>query len=401
MAETKSRPLERTKYPGVFKRGNRYVVVYRDPQGQQRKRAAATIKEALDIKAGVRTDMSRGEYQPQTKVTVQAYYDGWVASYAGRTRNGVRANTVDGYRDQMRLHVLPTLGRRRLAELGPRDVKQLAAELSKEGLSVNSVRLALAPLKAMLATAFEEELIRRNPAANVRIAQPKTATEATPEEPKAKALTPEDLGLLVAKLPEQHRFVVEFLARTGLRIGEAAALRWSDVDFGRQRIQVRRRWYRGTFAPPKSRFGVRDVPISKPLAQSLWQKRGADDALIFATRIGTPMAVTNFYNRVFKPAAVKAGVPWASYHSLRHTCATDLFRAGKNPKQVQAWLGHHSASFTLDTYVHLLPDDIGDAPESFAAPLTGATAGQPDAPNSTPTVEGAEETIAALEAAAV
>lgn len=42
-------------------------------------------------------------------------------------------------------------------------------------------------------------------------------------------------------------------------------------------------------------------------------------------------------------------------------------RAGKNPKQVQAWLGHHAASFTMDTYVHLLPDDVGEAPERFDA----------------------------------
>lgn len=46
----------------------------------------------------------------------------------------------------------------------------------------------------------------------------------------------------------------------------------------------------------------------------------------------------------------------------RPTCATELFKAGKNPKQVQLWLGHHSASFTSDTYVHLLPDDLGESP---------------------------------------
>jgi integrase len=61
----------------------------------------------------------------------------------------------------------------------------------------------------------------------------------------------------------------------------------------------------------------------------------------------------------------RAGVAWASFHTLRHSCATMLFRAGKNPKQVQAWLGHHAASFTMDAYVHLLPDDVGEAPHEF------------------------------------
>jgi hypothetical protein len=63
-------------------------------------------------------------------------------------------------------------------------------------------------------------------------------------------------------------------------------------------------------------------------------------------------------SRVLKPAARSAGVPWVSFHSFRHTCASVLFRAGLNAKQVQAWLGHHSPAFTLGTYVHLVPDDL-------------------------------------------
>jgi integrase len=56
-----------------------------------------------------------------------------------------------------------------------------------------------------------------------------------------------------------------------------------------------------------------------------------------------------------KPAA---GVPWAGPKTLRHTAATLLFRDGWNPKQVQKFMGHHSAAFTLATYVHLLADDM-------------------------------------------
>jgi len=65
---------------------------------------------------------------------------------------------------------------------------------------------------------------------------------------------------------------------------------------------------------------------------------------------------------VIKPAAAAAGVPWAGFHTLRHTCATRLFRAGVNAKQVQHWLGHHSPAFTLDVYVHLLDDDMPESP---------------------------------------
>jgi len=59
------------------------------------------------------------------------------------------------------------------------------------------------------------------------------------------------------------------------------------------------------------------------------------------------------------PACEEAGVEWAGFHTFRHTVASRLFAEGRNVVQVQRWLGHHSASFTLDTYVHLLDGDLG------------------------------------------
>ncbi len=74
---------------------------------------------------------------------------------------------------------------------------------------------------------------------------------------------------------------------------------------------------------------------------------------------GTPFEPGNLRRRVLAPAAEEVGAPWAGFHTFRHTCASMLFERGANAKQVQRWLGHHSASFTLDTYIHLLSDDLG------------------------------------------
>ena len=74
---------------------------------------------------------------------------------------------------------------------------------------------------------------------------------------------------------------------------------------------------------------------------------------------------SNLASRVLKPAARKAGVPWVSFHSFRHTAASAFFRAGWNAKQVQLVLGHHSAAFTLATYVHLITDDLPELPEGW------------------------------------
>jgi len=74
--------------------------------------------------------------------------------------------------------------------------------------------------------------------------------------------------------------------------------------------------------------------------------------------------------RAFKPAAGEAGVPWAGFHTLRHTCASRLFDEGRNAVQVQRWLGHSDPGFTLRTYVDLLNDEPGEplkAPRGVSA----------------------------------
>ena len=81
---------------------------------------------------------------------------------------------------------------------------------------------------------------------------------------------------------------------------------------------------------------------------------------VFATTAGTMQGQTNAY-RWFKEAAREAGVGWAAWHTLRHTCASLDFTHGMSAKQVQIKLGHHSAAFTLSVYVHLLPKDLADA----------------------------------------
>src|SRR6185503_19869704 len=96
--------------------------------------------------------------------------------------------------------------------------------------------------------------------------------------------------------------------------------------------------------------------------------------LVFPSRSGTPLLVENLRRRVLRPAAVKAGAPWAGFHTFRHTCASLLFERGANAVQVQRWLGHHSAAFTLARYIHLLGHDPGE-PLSLEQELGGTRIG--------------------------
>jgi integrase len=350
-------PLEKTSVPGIYRRGGRYVVAYRDPSGKQRRRSAGTMAEARALKAELTADLHRGEYREHSRVTFADYAEEWGRTYSGRTSRGIRPTTLEDYRRDLEVHVTPVLGARRLSQIEPRHIRLLVADLAASGKRPSTVRNIIAPVRALFATAVEDGVIRVSPCAGLRL-----PSGTTPDR-HARALTEDELARLLAEVPEDWRLLVRFLSQTGLRIGELIALRWEDIDLTSRRVRVRRRLYKGVVDAPKSHHGIRDVPLSTVLADDLARHRKTtrfhrDGDLVLSTRLGTNLSAANVLNRVVRPAAVKAKVPWAGLHTLRHTCASMLFRSGWNAKQVQAVLGHHSAAFTLATYVHLIPDDL-------------------------------------------
>jgi integrase len=356
-----------TKHAGIFKRGNRYTARVRDRRGRVRRVSGQTIAEVKAKRAAFETDVARGEWRAASRVTFAEYAADWLDTYTGRTGRGIRPATLADYRRTIEREAVPFFGRMPLAAIEPRDIRRYIAGVKSRGVSANTVRLAVAPVRALCATALEDGVIRVNPCAGIRLPG-KVSDE---DGRQVRALTAGESGGLLEQTPERWRLLVRLLLETGLRISEALALTWADVDLGRKRVQVRRRLYRGTLAAPKSRYGRRDVPLSDDLARALWARRGVVQAAqdadpVFASSTGGTVNAANLANRVLKPAARTAGVGWASWHTLRHTCATELFRRGLNAKQIQLWMGHHSPAFTLSTYVHLIDDDLPDSPFGVA-----------------------------------
>ena len=131
------------------------------------------------------------------------------------------------------------------------------------------------------------------------------------------------------------------------------------LDIDAPCVHVRRAIVNGQLTAPKSRYGRRTIPISLELVTRLrtLTTGRAETALLFCGAHGAVLRPGNLRYRVLIPAAHRAGVPWARFHTLRHTCAAMLIDAGASPLRLQ--MGHHSAAFTLDTYGHLLGDDLG------------------------------------------
>jgi integrase len=366
-ASFQDRALSKTGTPGIYKRGSRYCVIFRDSTGRQRKRSARTLAEARDLKATLTADVRRGEYRAPSKLTFADYAVRWADTYEGRTSRGIRPGTLRDYRRQLGIDddgnptgrgAVAHFGRTLLTELRPQDVKAYAAHVAARGVARNTVRLAVAPVKAMLATAHEEGLIRANPAAGLRLGR---SVAASPVK-ETHALTEEEVVRVLAEVPEQYRLLVEFLAQTGLRISEALALTKADVDFGTRRLSVSRRLYEGVLDAPKSRHGVRRVPLSPGLSQRLWTSvaKADDDALVFTDRDGSAYDRTSLY-RVVNIAGERAGIEWSvGLHTFRHSCASIMFRRGVPKEAIRRLLGHHSWDFTAGTYVHLDDDDLPD-----------------------------------------
>lgn len=153
-------PLHRTAHPGIYRRAGKYVVIVRDDTRRQIKRFADTLSEARQLKAALTTDIARGEYRPRSSVRFDEYAREWIATYQGRTSRGFKQSTRRDYEAALERHAIPLLGRCPLGDLEPRDIKRLATHLSGRGLSAAGVRRAIAPVKAMLATAFEDGVIR-------------------------------------------------------------------------------------------------------------------------------------------------------------------------------------------------------------------------------------------------
>lgn len=384
--------MEKVKnHPGIYKRGGRYVATWRDPQGSLRKKSARTIAEAEDIRASHRTDVRRGEYNAQSNVTVADYARSWIASYGGRTSRGINADTLRDYRKALGLDesgellkdvdgkprgFLAFAGRLRMTEVTPPDIKSYAATLKKRGLSQNTVRLALAPVKAMFATAVEDHVIRWNPATGRLNVGPVDENEDGAEE-EAKALTRDQLDALFDQLPKEWLPFFEFLAEYGLRISEAIELRGKDVELTDTGgvLHVRRRYYLGRVVGKPKAGSTRHLRLEPSRARALAAMTDDPEALLFTSDQGLRIDSSNLMARVLKPAAVRAGIgqwievgkgknkrkrasTWVGFHTFRHTCATlKLREEGWSLEQVQVFLGHATYHTTARFYSHLTSKD--------------------------------------------
>lgn len=241
-----------------------------------------------------------------------------------------------------------------------RDFQDFANRTLSSGAKVKTARNKLMLIKSMRSA---YSLLYETPLAPIRIVWPtdnKSAEMSTPETFTEKEI---DTILVACRQdPSPTNLTIALAICTGMRIGEACGVRYSDFDFKEKTVSVKRTVGRvmspsGTselyIQPPKCRSSVRDCPIPDTLNSVLKALSNvyAPEAYISSNKIdifNEPRTLREQYKRLL----VRLGIPYRHPHVMRHTYATMLLQAGTDVRTTAALLGHADATTTLNVYCH-------------------------------------------------
>ena len=347
----------------------------------------ATRKVAQTALTTVLSSLESGIYTERSDVTLGEFLlEEWLPAI----ESTIRSTTHASYTTHVKKHILLTLGRVKLQKLTPVMINSLYAQLLKDGkvcgsggLSTNSVRRVHATLHRALGDAVRWDRLSRNPC---DAADPPRLQAL--EEERTRAWTNLELRRFLAAAKNDRLYPLWLtLAMTGLRRGEALALRWTDVDLERARLSVRRSLVpiNGTVEvhEPKTSRGRRLVALD-PFTVSVlrtWSRRQkeehlewgpawTDSGLLF-TRPDGKLMHPERVSKAFRAAVRRSGLPQIHLHDLRHTHATLALAAGVHPKVVSDRLGHATVAITLDIYSHVIPALSEEAAATVAALVMG------------------------------
>jgi integrase len=316
-----------------------------------------TREDVAEMLAKAISDRADGLVFDAGSTTTGEYLTRWLSD---SVRGTVQGSTYRSYGRVVDGHLVPGVGRVKLAKLRPDHIRRLYRSMLDAGKATRTVQYAHTLLKRALAQAVMDGLIPRNAAEAVR--PPKLKRD------EIQPLNADQVRALLDASDERSCALYTVAVRTGMRPGEILALKWSDVDLEAGTVQLNRALSEGEFSTPKTPRSRRRISLSPATVAALKAHRKRqleeriakaglweDHGLVFPSSVGTPKSQRNL-NREFKNAAKRAGLPdHFKLYDLRHTCATLLLARNVHPKYVQELLGHASIAQTLDTYSHVIP----------------------------------------------
>lgn len=335
-------------------------------------------------------DEQNNEALVNESITLSEWYQIWLEVHKYKV---IGPNTKRHYEYIFNKIIRPILGSKRLCTISQLDVKAMLRELDVAGYGFATLDRCRILLLDMFNKAMIDNYVKRNPVKGIRL--PKT------DNNEIRVLTEEEQSLFFEASKGtfyDNLFVV--MINTGLRVGEATALTWEDIDFNDKLIRVNKTLLyqklegdeMRTFhvGPPKTQASNRVIPISKECEIALkkqyiqrnnvWAKDVAKlhinptcGDLVFVSRLGAPICdqtvldnISSIVDSINEMRDPLDQIPRFSSHWFRHTFATRCFEANVAMKTVQEILGHASIQMTMDLYTHLLPSKKEEEMMKFA-----------------------------------
>ncbi|MDR1441403.1 MAG: site-specific integrase [Bifidobacteriaceae bacterium] len=354
----------------------RWVLRYTDPAGKERSKSFRRKVDANRYRQSVESAIATGSYvdpnrgKLATDVWAQTWLDG---------KTNLTPKSRQRYQEALDKHVKTRWKGVPLDRVTHADVQKWLAELG-QGRAAGTVRKHANIMRQIMGLAVKDGRLVRNPAEGLDLPKP--------SKTRKRYLTHRQVQDLADAVGDQWSLIVRFLAYTGLRWGESAALRVGNLDLLHKRAIIER-----SVTPVKGVmvFGdtkghrFREVPVPPFLAAELEtlisQDKGPDDLLFTGPR-GAVLRSQTFQRAALDKAskelspAHRADPPEGcrcfrchplTPHELRHTAASLAIAAGADVKVVQQMLGHKSATMTLDLYGHLFPDRLSTVADAMAA----------------------------------
>jgi integrase len=371
---------------------------YKDPATGESKRKLITGKTQKEVSVKGKKflqSIENGLLPEANKITVGEWIDRWLNDYVKPT---VRIKSFEKYESCLKCYIKPTLGHIAITKLKAPDIQKILNEMltnggkNGKGVSTSTVRstrryLSMAFNKAMQIGILSKNIVTATVQPKLIKDEIKPLTEKQSDKllQVAKAGEYVYLGLKQIHKPspssEYHKelaYMAVLLAlSTGMRLGEIFGLKWSDIDFAKNIINVQRALVSSTtkgmiFEDTKTKGSKRRIPVNDKIkksiekyrAQQQWfsnimgNKFNNNENLLFTNILGNPIDTSNFTTRYFKKMLEKAEIDSNkfTFHDLRHTHATLLLKQGINIKVISERLGHSTTTLTLDTYSHFMPD---------------------------------------------
>lgn len=327
--------------------------------------------EELDIKAAkLRQDAEQG-IQADKAMTLDKMYTIW------KRNRDVKESTLAEY-DKRYQSISKHIGSMKLTDITPQTCDSLKEALKKESvvrkgkkrgtLSSTGINNRLSMLNGILHLATIRRLIPYNPMDSIT---PEKRTETQMKDSKHRALSREELTLFFKEAEHSDYYpIMRFLAYTGMRSGEAAALTWGDISNDSASVTKTTTRIKGVVQvnrTPKTKASIRNVPLSEDAQKVLTDQKKRlmkrlggcalqDDALVFPKSRGglVDSTVLNTCILQIVRRINKDGIKIELFapHCFRHTFASLCVDSGVKPEKLQKILGHSKISTTMDTYYH-------------------------------------------------